>query len=124
MRITESNALTVAADAVGAASTILGGLLTFAPRTGGRRLGLARTGVPRTQALGAADLSLGVAIIAGRSARWRWSAVVARSLLHIEFARQYARNGHALGATAMCVLFAIDAGIAVGLHMVRCDDDR
>lgn len=124
MRIPETTILTVAADAVAAASAALGGLLAFAPRTGGQWLGLARTGVERKQVLGATDLGLGVAIIAGRSTRWRWSVVAARSLLHLEFAHQYARNGRPLGATAMCALLAIDAGIAVGLYTVRSDTDR
>lgn len=52
MRWAEPTTLTVAADAVGAAYTVLGGLLAFAPRTGGRWLGLAHTDQRRKRALG------------------------------------------------------------------------
>lgn len=124
MRIAETTTLTIAADAVGATSTVLGGLLAFAPSTGGRWLGLAHTDRRRKRVLGTLDLGLGVAIIAGRSTRWRWSAVAARSLLHLGFAQQYARNGRPRSATAMCALFAIDAAIAGGLYKSNSDTDH
>ena len=94
----------------------LGGLLVSAPRRGALWLGLDATSEARARALGAADLGLGVAILAGRSASWRWAAVAARSALHLAFASEYARSdrSHALGA--MCALFVIDAGIAFGLR--------
>ena len=123
MRMAGTTTLTIAADGVGTTSTILGGLLAFAPSTGGRWLGLAHTDGMRKRVLGTLDLGLGVAIIAGRSTRWRWSAVAARSLLHLGFAHQYARNGSPLGATAMCALFATDAAVAGGLYMVNTGPD-
>lgn len=106
---------TIAGDVVGTASAALGGLLAFAPHTGGRWLGLARTDRRKNRVLGTLDLGLGVAIIASRSTHWRWSAVAARSLLHLGFAHQYALNRRPRCAAAMCALFAIDAGIAISL---------
>lgn len=119
MQESENTVLTIAADGVGAVSTALGGLLVVAPRTGGRRLGLSGTSVSRRRVLGAADLGLGITIIAGRSSSWRWSAVAARSLLHLLFAREYLRGGRRLAAAAMWALFVIDAGIAAGLRAGR-----
>lgn len=108
--------MTVTADCVGAVSIILGGLLAVAPTTGGRWLGLAATDASRTRALGAADLGLGVAIMAGRSSRSRWAAVAARSVLHLLFASAYLKNGRVPGAAGMCALFVVDAAIAAGLR--------
>lgn len=115
----ENAILTIAADAVGAVSAALGGVLTIAPLTGRRWLGLTRTEVESARMLGTADLALGITIIAGRLSRWRWRAVAARALLHLLFAREYARNNRRRHAVAMCALFAIDAGIAVGLRQDR-----
>ncbi|MGJ9421176.1 hypothetical protein [Aeromicrobium sp. CF3.5] len=116
MRVTGDAALTTAADGVGAASTVLGGLLAVAPQAGGRWLGLADTSVAERRALGTADLGLGITIIAARSSRRRWCAVSARSLLHLVFARTYLRTGRRDHAAAMCALFVVDAGIAMGLR--------
>ncbi len=115
----ENAILTIAADAVGAVSAALGGVLTIAPLTGGRWLGLTGTEVESARMLGTADLALGITIIAGRSSRWRWRAVAARALIHLLFAREYARNNRRRHAIAMCALFVIDAGIAVGLRQDR-----
>lgn len=114
--MTDRPGLTVAADAVGAVSMILGGPLAAAPRRGARRLELDATSEARARALGAADLGLGVAILAGRSASRRWAAVAARSALHLAFASEYVRSDRARAAAAMCALFAIDAGVASGLR--------
>lgn len=111
--------LTTAADGVGALSAVLGGLLAVAPHRGGRWLGLADSSVSCRRVLGAADLGLGVTIIAGRSSSWRWSAVAVRSLLHLCFAREYLRGGRRLAAAAMGALLVIDAGIAAGLREGR-----
>ncbi|MDQ0727842.1 hypothetical protein [Microbacterium sp. W4I20] len=116
MRAPSNALLCLAADGVGTVSAVLGGLLTFAPETGRRWLGLTGTGVARTRVLGAADLSLGIAIIATRSSRSRWRAVACRSLLHLVFAGEYVRGDHRRSAMAMCVLFVLDAGIAVALR--------
>lgn len=107
---------TIAADGVGAVSSALGGLLTIAPLTGGRWLRLTDTEVHTRRILGVADLGLGLAIIAGRSSHWRWQVVGARAVLHLLFAREYMQSGRRQNAIAMCSLFAIDAGIAVGLR--------
>lgn len=111
--------LTIAADGVGAVSAALGGLLTIAPLTGGRCLGLADVDVKRRRVLGTADLALGTTIIVGRSAPWRWCAVAVRALLHLLFAREYVRISRRHNAVAMCALFVIDAGIAIGLRKER-----
>lgn len=116
MRVTETTVLTIAADGVGAASTVLGGLLAVAPQTGGRWLGLADTSVTERRALGTADLGLGLTIIAARSSRRRWCAVSVRSLLHLVFARAYLRSGRRGSAAAMGALFVVDAAIALGLR--------
>ncbi|MGM1029426.1 MAG: hypothetical protein ACQEWM_06065 [Actinomycetota bacterium] len=116
MRLNKTTLLTIAADGVGMVSTVLGGLLTVAPRRSGRSLGLVGTDVTCRRALGVADLSLGIAIMAGRSRPWRWSAVAARSMLHLVFAGEYIRSGRRRSAAGMCALFAIDAGIAAGLR--------
>ncbi|MGJ9414277.1 hypothetical protein ACHAAC_16365 [Aeromicrobium sp. CF4.19] len=116
MRLSEKTVLTIAADGVGTASTVLGGLLAVAPRTGGRWLGLADTSVTGRRALGTADLGLGITIMAARSSRRRWRAVLARSLLHLVFAREYVRTGRRDNAVAMGALFVLDAGIATGLR--------
>lgn len=116
MRAPSNALLSAAADAVGAVSVGLGGLLAFFPSTGRQWLGLAGTGVTRSRVLGAADLGLGIAIIASRSSRSRWRAVAARSLLHLVFAREYVRDDRRRSAVAMCALFIIDADIAVGLR--------
>jgi hypothetical protein len=116
MRAPSNALLSVAADVVGTVSAVLGGLLTFAPDAGRRWLGLTGTGVARSRALGAADLGLGIAIIAGRSSRSRWRVVAARSLLHLVFAREYVRGDHRRSALAMCALFILDASIAAGLR--------
>ncbi|SDD05597.1 hypothetical protein SAMN04489747_0061 [Auraticoccus monumenti] len=95
---------------------VLGGLLGVFPHAGGRWLGLDGTDVARRRALGAADLGLGITIIAGRSAPWRWRAVAARSLLHLVFAGEYVRTGRRPAAVAMGALFLLDSGIAAGLR--------
>ncbi|WP_441903098.1 hypothetical protein [Microbacterium sp.] len=77
------------------------------------------TDIVGRRALGTADLGLGITIIAGRSSRWRWRAVAARALLHLLFAREYVRNSRRRSAVAMCALFIIDAGIAIGLRKDR-----
>lgn len=118
MRASTYSVLTVGADVIGATSAALGGLLAVAPLTGGRRLGLTDTDVTSRRLLGAVDGALGLAIVAGRASRWRWSAVAARSLLHLVFAREYIRHGRRFGALAMCALFVIDAGVATGLRVV------
>lgn len=123
MRGSKTAMLTVAADGVGVVSAALGGYLTVAPQTGGRRLGLTATDAAGARTLGAADFALGVTIIAGRSSRWRWRAVAARSLLHLVFAREYARSNHQRSAVAMCALFVVDAGIARGLREERQRSD-
>lgn len=110
---------TPTADAIGTVSAALGGLLTIAPSSGGRWLGLTGTDAKCRRMLGIADLVLGTTIIAGRSSRWRWQAVGARALLHLLFAREYMRNSRRPNAIAMCALFAIDAGIAIGLREER-----
>lgn len=121
MQVRSNALLSAAADGVGTVSVGLGGLLAFFPRTGRRWLGLTGTGVTRSRVLGAADVVLGVAIIASRSSRSRWCAVAVRSLLHLVFAREYLRGDHQRSAMAMCVLFIIDASIAVGLRThARC----
>ncbi|MFC7400776.1 hypothetical protein [Citricoccus sp. GCM10030269] len=107
---------TTAADAVGAVSTVLGTLLVVAPQTAARRLSLPGSRDKRHRALGAADLGLGIAIMASRSAQWRWTTVAARSLLHLVFAREYLYAGNRLGAGAMGLLFVVDGGIAYGLR--------
>ena len=107
---------TIAADGVGAVSAALGGLLAIAPLTGGRWLRLTDTEVQTRQVLGVADLALGLTIIAGRSSHRRWQAMSARAALHLLFAREYMQSGRRQNAIAMCTLFAIDAGIAVGLR--------
>lgn len=117
MRMTPTTG--AAADAVGAVSAGLGGLLVLAPDPGGRWLGLDHTDLPRRRVLGILDLGLGVTILAGRAAPWRWGAVAARSLLHLGFAHQYVRNGRPASAAAMCALFALDAGIATSLRRRR-----
>jgi len=119
MSTSKKAALTIAADGVGSVSAALGGLLTIAPLTAGRWLGLTGTTVTRRRALGTADLALGITIIAGRSQRWRWGAVAARALLHLLFAREYVQNSRRRSAVAMCALFLIDAGIALGLREER-----
>lgn len=106
----------IAADGVGAVSTALGGLLTVAPRTGGRWLGLTGTGVPTRRVLGVADLALGLTIIASRASHRRWQVVGARAALHLLFAREYMQSGRQQNAVAMCALFAADTGIALGLR--------
>ncbi|MFC7376852.1 hypothetical protein ACFQS2_06935 [Brachybacterium sp. GCM10030267] len=111
--------VTVAADGVGAVSTVLGGLLTIAPLTSGRWLGLADTDAGHRRLLGITDLGLGITILAGRSSPRRWCAVASRSLLHVAFAREYSRHGRRSAAVAMCALFVIDAGIAAGLRVGR-----
>lgn len=111
--------LTVAADGVGAVSASLGGFLTVAPLTGGRRLGITNTDIKHRRLLGVADLVLGIAIIAGRSSPRRWRAVAARALLHLLFAREYMRSNRRHSAVAMYALFVIDAGIAIGLRQER-----
>lgn len=111
----------IAADGVGAVSAALGSFLTITPLMGGRWLGLADTDVKRRRVLGTADLALGIAIIVGRSSRWRWCAVAIRALLHLLFAREYMRNRRRHHAVAMCALFIIDAGIAIGLRATRRD---
>lgn len=116
MRVPSNALLSAAADGVGAVSVALGGLLTFTSDTGRRWLGLTGTGVTRSRILGAADLGLGIAILASRASRSRWVAVAARSLLHLVFAREYVRSDHRRSAAAMCALFVIDAGIAAGLR--------
>lgn len=116
MRASTTTVITMAADGVGAASMVLGGLLSVAPRTGGRWLGLAGTGAGYRRALGGADVVLGTTVIAGRSSSWRWRAVAARSLFHLVFAREYVRGGRRRHAAAMCALFVLDAGIATGLR--------
>lgn len=116
MSTSKNTALTTAADGVGAVSAVLGGLLTIAPFTGGRWLGLTGTTVECRRALGTADLALGITIIAGRSSRWRWRAVAVRALLHLLFAREYMQNSRRGNAVAMCALFVIDAGIAFRLR--------
>ncbi|GGA60276.1 hypothetical protein GCM10011490_08070 [Pseudoclavibacter endophyticus] len=113
---TSKAAVTTAADAVGAVSTVLGSLLVLTPNTAARQLRLPGSRENRHRALGAADLGLGIAILVGRSAQWRWIAVAARSLLHLVFAREYFRGGNRVGAGAMGMLFVIDAGIANGLR--------
>lgn len=115
----ENAELTVAADGVGAVSAALGGLLLIAPPTGGRWLRLTDTEVRRRRVLGGADLALGITIIVGRSSPWRWRAVGARAVLHLLFAREYVRSSRRHHAVAMCALFVIDAGIAVGLRGAR-----
>lgn len=110
---------TIAADGVGAASAALGGLLTIAPLSGGRWLRLTDTEVRTRRVLGAADLTLGLTIIAGRSSHRRWQIVGARAVLHLLFAREYMQSGRWQNAMAMWSLFAIDAGIAVGLRQAR-----
>lgn len=122
MPVSRNPSLTVAADGVGAVSAALGGLLTIAPVMSGRWLGLTDTDVERRRLLGTADIALGVMIIAGRSSRWRWRAVAARALLHLLFAREYLRNGRGHSAAAMCTLFVVDAGIAIGLREERGSD--
>ncbi|WP_341975415.1 hypothetical protein LTA6_000029 [Microbacterium sp. LTA6] len=119
MHVPKTTFITVAADAVGVVSAVLGGLLAFTPYMAGRWLGLADTSVNGRRTLGAVDLSLGIAIIAGRTTRWRWCAVAVRSLLHLVFAREYARNGRRISAFAMCALFGIDAGITIALRAER-----
>lgn len=119
MPVRKNATLTIAADGVGAVSAALGGLLTIAPLTGGRWLGLAGTDVKRRRVLGAADLALGITIIVGRSSRWRWRVVGVRALLHLLFAREYTRNSRRHNAVAMCALFIVDAGIAIGLRGAR-----
>lgn len=117
--------LTIAADGVGFVSAALGGFLTFAPLTGGRLLGLTDTDSGCRRVLGIADLALGITIIAGRSSHRQWSAVAARAVLHLLFAREYVRNGRRHSAAAMCALFVIDSGIAIGLRRVsHHSDDR
>ncbi|GAA4916967.1 hypothetical protein [Nesterenkonia rhizosphaerae] len=116
MSVSTNAALTVVADAVGAVSVGLGGFLAIAPLTGGRRLGLEETTLEGRRILGTADLALGIAIIAGRSSPQRWRTVAARSLLHLVFAREYMRNIRKRHAVGMCALFAVDAGIALGLR--------
>lgn len=116
MRAPKPTLLTIAADGVGAVSTILGGFLAVAPLPAGRPLGLDGTDVTRRRALAVADLGLGIAILAGRSTGWRWSVVAARSVLHLAFANEYTRSGRPRSAGAMCALFGIDAGIAAGLR--------
>lgn len=119
MRPTEQPALTAAADVVGAVSVLLGGLLLAAPRMSGRWLGLSDTTVAGRRALGAADVGLGVTIMAGRSTPWRWRAVAARSALHLVFAVAYARGGRTGHVVGMTALFAIDASVAAGLRPRR-----
>ncbi len=113
---TSKNSFTSAADAVAAVSMVLGSFLALAPHTAARRLGLPVVNERRHRRLGLADLGLGVTIIAGRSAQWRWIAVAARSALHLVFAREYLRSGNRVGAVAMGMLFLIDAGIANGVR--------
>lgn len=119
MRASENAILTIAADGVGAVSAALGGLLTVTPLTGRRWLGLTDTDGIRGRVLGTADLVLGTTIIVGRSSRWRWQALAARALLHLLFAREYVRNGSQRNAAAMCALFVVDAGLAIGLRESR-----
>ncbi|WGW10640.1 hypothetical protein LWF01_10875 [Saxibacter everestensis] len=119
MCASRNGVLTIAADGVGAVSASLGGILTIAPLTGGRWLGLTDTPVNCRRVLGTADLALGITIIASRPSRWRWRAVAARSLLHLVFAREYKRTSRRHNAVAMCALFVIDAGIAIGLREER-----
>lgn len=119
MRVSKSTIFTIAADGVGVISAALGGVLTIAPFTGGRWLGLADTDVKRRRVLGTADLALGITIIVGRSSRWRWRAVAARAVLHLLFAREYVRNSRRRNTVAMYVLFIVDAGIAIGLRGAR-----
>lgn len=119
MPVSKSTSLAFAADGVGAVSVALGGFLSVAPLTSGRWLGLTDTDIVGRRALGTADLGLGITIIAGRSSRWRWRAVAARALLHLLFAREYVRNSRRRSAVAMCALFIIDAGIAIGLRKDR-----
>ncbi|NJC23043.1 hypothetical protein BJ994_002119 [Arthrobacter pigmenti] len=111
--------LTIAADGVGAVSAALGGLLTVAPLTGGRWLDLTRTDVRYRRVLGMADLVLGITTLAGRSSRWRWRAVAARSLLHLLFGREYMRKDRRRNTVTMFALFVIDAVIAMGLRGAR-----
>ncbi|MGO1628838.1 MULTISPECIES: hypothetical protein [unclassified Microbacterium] len=119
MPVSKGASLAFAADGVGAVSVALGGFLSVAPLTSGRWLGLTDTDIVGRRALGTADLGLGITIIAGRSSRWRWRAVAARALLHLLFAREYVRNSRRRSAVAMCALFIIDAGIAIGLRKDR-----
>lgn len=107
---------TIAADGVGAVSAALGGILALAPLTGGPWLGLTDTEVQTRRIFGVADLGLGLAIIAGRSSHWRWQVVGARAVLHLLFAREYMQSGRRQHSIAMCSLFALDAGVAVGLR--------
>ncbi len=119
MPVVRKTTLTVAADGVGVVSVGLGGCLTVAPGPAGQRLGLAETSVERRRVLGTADLVLGATILAGRSSPWRWRAVATRSLLHLLFADEYRRHGRRRNAVAMCALFVIDAGVAIGLRSDR-----
>lgn len=119
MPVSKNAILTIAADAVGTVSAALGGLLTIAPVAGGPWLGLPETDAGCRRMLGTADLALGVAILAGRSSHRRWTVVAARALLHLLFAREYMRNRSRRSAVAMCALFVIDAGIALGLRSGR-----
>lgn len=119
MSVSKNTIVAVAADGVGVVSVCLGGFLTVAPHVGGRRLGLSDTDSKRRRALGAADLVLGIAIIASRSSPRRWRAVAARALFHLLFAREYMRSDRRHIAVAMCGLFVLDAGIAVGLRQER-----
>lgn len=109
----------IAADAVGLASAGLGGFLTVAPDAAGRRLGLTATRTTPRRVLGVIDLTLGLAIIAGRSSHRRWDAVAVRALLHLVFAREYVRADRRGAAVAMCALFVIDSGIALALRRSR-----
>ncbi len=119
MPASKNDILPIAADGVGAVSAVLGGILTIAPLAGGRWLGLTDADVKRRRVLGTADLALGITIIAGRSSRWRWRTVGIRALLHLLFAHEYMRNNRRHNAVAMCALFIIDAGIAIGLRGAR-----
>lgn len=115
MRDSSRPILTIAADGVGLVSSVLGSFLAVAPRPGGRWLGLSDTGIGTRRALGCADVALGTAILATREQSLRWCVVAARAVLHLAFAREYWRTGGRSSAAAMCALFVVDTGIAIGL---------
>ncbi|MGO2113054.1 MAG: hypothetical protein ACTH31_15725 [Pseudoclavibacter sp.] len=87
-------------------------------------LGLSGSEPKSRRALGIADLTLGAAIIAGRASHGRWRTVAVRSLLHLVFAREYARGGRRPGAVAMCALFVIDGSIAIALRAAAGERQR
>ncbi|MFC7432114.1 MULTISPECIES: hypothetical protein [unclassified Agrococcus] len=103
----------VVADGVGLVGVGFGSLLVAAPRTGGRSLRLDAASVRRRRALGVVDLTLGITILRMRGSRCRWLPLAAHSVMHLPFAREYARGGRPVGAAIMCALLAFDAAVAV-----------